>query len=86
MILAIVGFIGFFTSTVSMLPQLYQTFKTKSAKDLSTLMLINIIVCSLSWIAYGVLTNALAIWITNVFMTIVTIVILILKFKYSSKL
>jgi MtN3 and saliva related transmembrane protein len=85
MIISLIGTVAFFTSTVSLLPQIYLTYKTKSAKDISYLMLINFFICSLSWTFYGFLTNATTVWLTNIFMTVTSILILFLKIKYSTK-
>lgn len=52
------GLIAFITSFIGLAPQIYKTMKTKSADDLSMLMLINYFICSISWIVYGVFTNA----------------------------
>lgn len=78
----LIGLIAVFTSTVSLIPQLYQTYKTKSAKDLSILMLINFVICSLSWVIYGILTDSISVLITNIIMTISSIALLIFKLKY----
>jgi MtN3 and saliva related transmembrane protein len=82
MILIVIGFIASFTSTVSLIPQIYQTYKTKSVEDISMLMLINFAICSIAWVAYGVLTNTRSVWITNVIMTISSIFMLFFKVKY----
>ena len=85
MFLMFIGFIALSTSTISLLPQIYHTYKTKSVKDISLLMLINFLICSISWIVYGILTDTTSVWITNCIMTIFSIVLLIFKLKYKSQ-
>jgi MtN3 and saliva related transmembrane protein len=85
MVVIIVGFIASFTSTISLLPQIYRTYKTKSVEDLSFLMLINFTICSISWVLYGILTNTISVWITNIIMTIFSFILLILKICYQPK-
>jgi len=47
------GAIALFTSFVGLLPQAYKAFKTRSTSDISMIMLINYVVCSVAWIIYG---------------------------------
>ena len=82
MLISIIGFIATVTSVISLPPQLYQTYKTKSARDLSMIMLINFLLCSLSWIAYGFLTNTTSVWITNIIMGIFSLLMIALKITY----
>jgi len=83
MILSIVSLIASITSIFSLVPQIIQTYRTKSAKDLSLLMLINILVCSLSWIAYGYLTSVYFICVTNGIMAVFSIILISFKVFFS---
>lgn len=85
MLVSIVGFIATVTSIISLPPQLYRTYKTKSAKDLSLCMLINFLLCSLSWVAYGFLTHTTSVWITNIIMSIFSIIMIVMKITYDRK-
>lgn len=85
MILLFISIVASTTSIVSLIPQIIQTYRTRSAKDLSLLMLINFLICSLSWIVYGALTHAWTVWVTNVIMAIFTVVLIALKIRYTSK-
>ena len=62
----IIGTIASITSVVGFLPQIYKNHKTKSVEDLSALMLLNFLLCSLAWVLYGVLTDSLYVLVTNV--------------------
>ncbi len=77
-----IGFIAFFTSCISLIPQIYRTYKTKSVEDLSTIMLWNFFISSFSWIIYGILIDSVSVYLTNIFMGITSIFMLVLKFKY----
>jgi MtN3 and saliva related transmembrane protein len=61
-----IGIIASITSVVCFLPQIYKNHKTKSVEDLSGLMLINFVICSLAWAIYGSLTDAYYVTLTNV--------------------
>ncbi len=85
MILSIISFVALITSTISLLPQIYHTYRSKSVEGLSMMMLINFLICSLSWIAYGCLTNARSVWITNCIMTLFSCVLIAFKIKFTAK-
>ena len=82
MLIKFFGFLAFITSIISLFPQIIKTYKTKSATDLSALMLLNFLICSVSWLCYGLMTNDLAVWSTNLVMVICSIILGYLKFKY----
>lgn len=83
MLIEITGFIASFTSIISLLPQILKTYRTKSVEDLSMLMLLNFLVCSVSWTVYGILTDALWVWTTNSIMTVFSGILLGLKVRYA---
>ena len=85
MILLVISIVASATSVLSLIPQIYRTYQLKSASDLSILMLINFLVCSLSWVAYGGLTGMVSVWATNVMMTIFSIVLIVFKIRYTPK-
>lgn len=84
MFLSWVGFVAMFTSTFSLIPQIYRTYKTRSAEDLSFLMLLNFFICSVSWVIYGLLIEGRAIWVTNILMTLFSLILLVFKWRYRS--
>lgn len=86
MLLTIVGVIATVTSVISLPPQLYRTYVTKSADDISLFMLINFLICSLSWIAYGFMTDTTSVWVTNIIMGIFSLMMIALKIRYSRSL
>ncbi|MFK7973305.1 MAG: SemiSWEET family sugar transporter [Rickettsiaceae bacterium] len=80
--ISILGFIASFTSVISLVPQIIKSYRTKSVSDLSILMLINFLICSVCWTIYGVLIDATSVWVTNIIMTVFSFVLLIFKHKY----
>ena len=85
MITQVIGFLAAFVGTQVMLPQIIKTIKTKRVDDLSLLMLVVYLLnCSL-WLAYGLLISAWPVIICNSIALIISIVQLILKFKYGRK-
>lgn len=85
MVLLLISIVASVTSIISLIPQIFQTYRTRSAKDLSLLMLINFLICSLSWIAYGILTDTWTVWMTNAIMTVFTVILIVFKLRYTPK-
>jgi MtN3 and saliva related transmembrane protein len=78
-------FLGFLAGTCSMLslvPQVYKTWMTKSAKGVSIQMFIIYEVGVLLWMAYGIIDNKPAIYITNLIVFCLASIQIVLKIKY----
>ena len=86
MFLLIISLIASTTSVVSLIPQIYRTYHLKSANDISIWMLINFVICSISWIIYGLITGAFSVWATNVIMLVFAIILLVFKVRYTSEI
>ena len=82
LMIEIFGFIASFTSVISLIPQIIKSYQTKSVTDLSLLMLINFLICSISWTIYGILIEAISVWATNIIMTIFSFILLVFKLQY----
>ncbi len=81
----IIGFLAAAIGTSLMLPQVIKTFKTKEVSDLSLMMLVLYFLnCSL-WLAYGILILAWPVIVCNFIALIISIIQLVLKFKYNQK-
>jgi MtN3 and saliva related transmembrane protein len=52
------GGVALVTSIIGLFPQVYKSYRTKSTIDISMIMLINYLVCSIAWIIHGISTNA----------------------------
>lgn len=75
------GIIASITSLIGLLPQIVKSFQTKSTKDISMMMLINFLICSLAWIIYGVCTEAGFVVLSNV-LGLLSCLFLIFQKKY----
>jgi MtN3 and saliva related transmembrane protein len=69
-------------TSITFLPQVIHIWKTKSAKDLSLAMLLLLILGVLMWLSYGILVKDASIIYTNSMVLLMSIVLLIFKFKY----
>ncbi|MDO4975500.1 MAG: SemiSWEET family transporter [Alphaproteobacteria bacterium] len=78
------GTIALVTSIIGLLPQIYKSFKTKSTNDISMIMLLNYLICSISWIIYGTYTKSdFVIW-SNI-IGLITSLIAIFQKRYYDK-
>ena len=78
----IFGTIALVTSIIGLLPQVYKSHRTKSTKDVSMLMLLNYLICSLAWIIHGVgIGSTYVIW-SNIFGTAVSTIAIAQKISY----
>lgn len=79
------GIIAFITSFIGLLPQIIKSLKTKSTQDLSMIMLINYLVCSVAWIIYGSSTDSFFVISSNVVGLIVSLLLILLKRHYDAR-
>ncbi|APF04145.1 TPA: SemiSWEET family transporter [Legionella pneumophila] len=79
------GIVAFITSFIGLLPQIVKSLKTKSTEDLSMMMLVNYLVCSLAWIIYGSSTNSFFVTSSNVVGLIVSLLLILLKRRYDAR-
>lgn len=80
------GTIAFITSFVGLLPQIIKSLKTKSTQDLSMLMLINYLICSMAWIIYGSSINSFFVISSNITGFLVCLLLILLKKHYDTRL
>lgn len=70
------------TSNIALLPQIYKSYRSRSVNDLSVLMLINFLICSVTWVIYGFYIEDMTVWLTNCISTFFNLTLLCLKIKY----
>lgn len=75
------GAIALITSFVGLLPQSYKAFKTRSTLDISMIMLMNYLMCSIAWIIYGICIRANFVIASNV-VGLGSVALLILQKRY----
>jgi len=78
----IIGLIAAVLTTAAYVPQVYKTWKTKSAGNISLTMYIAMFIGILLWLIYGIHLNSLAMILANSVTAILTLIILIFKFRY----
>jgi MtN3 and saliva related transmembrane protein len=61
----VTGLAGSFLSSVTFIPQVIKVYQTQSAKDLSLLMLLIILLSTVIWLVYGIALWLLPVIICN---------------------
>lgn len=83
-IITLSGTVALITSLIGLLPQIYKSLKTKSTTDISMLMLINYVICSLAWIIYGGYTDSMFVLISNVVGLLSSFILILVKHYYDA--
>jgi len=78
----IIGLFGAFLSGVTFFPQVYRTWKLKSAKELSLVMILIILLSNIVWLIYAFNKQDIAIISANFFVGSCALTILYFKVKY----
>ena len=78
----IIGLIAGTITSITFLPQVIRIWKTRSAKDLSMVMMIMLIVGTSLWLSYGLMIKDAAIIYTNSMVLGMSLVMLFFKLKY----
>ncbi len=81
----IFGSIAFVTSIVGLLPQLIKAAQTRSTHDISMMMLINYLVCSIAWIMYGSYSNSMFVLSSNILGACSSLLLIFLKFSFDKE-
>lgn len=76
------GFVAGAIMTVGFLPQVMRVYKLKSAREISLLFTILLIIGVLFWLGYGVAFRLLPIIFWNAVTTVLAIALLYAKLKY----
>lgn len=84
-IVSISGSIAFFTSVIGLLPQVLKSLKTHSTRDISTLMLVNYLICSLAWVVYAAYTHTAFVFWSNIVGGLSSLFLLILKYHHDRR-
>jgi len=81
----IAGIIAVITSMIGLLPQVYKAIRTRSTADVSMVMLINFLICSVAWIIYGGYTNSFFVELSNVCGLLSCLILICLKAFYDKR-
>ena len=82
--LEILGLIAGAITSIGYLPQLYKGYKTKKLDDVSYYMPGILALGMILWLIYGLFLNAIAVIVANIFGVTFSILLIIMKKKYSS--
>ena len=77
-----IGLFGAFLSGITFLPQVYRTWKLKSARDLSLVMILIILLSNIVWLIYAFNKQDIAIISANLFVVSCALIILYFKLNY----
>jgi MtN3 and saliva related transmembrane protein len=78
----ILGLVAGTITSVTFLPQVIKIWQTKSAKDLSLLMLLLLMLGVVLWLIYGLVVMSAAIIYTNSMVLAMSLIMLYFKLKF----
>ena len=84
-IIEIVGLIAGAVTSLGYIPQLIKGYKTKKLEDVSYYMPGILAVGMSLWMFYGILIDAIAVIVANIFGVFCSILLIIMKYFYSKK-
>ncbi len=82
MVLEIIGYLGGFLIAIALLPQIIKTFRTKSAKDLSMLWTLVLLIGLLLYAIYATKNEIILLMVFATTESIMTAILIFLKIKY----
>lgn len=81
--LEILGLIAGAITSMGYLPQIYKGYKTKKLNDVSYYMPGILAIGMFLWFVYGIILNAIAVIVANIFGIACSILLIIMKRSYS---
>jgi len=81
--LEILGLIAGAITSIGYLPQIFKGYKTKKLNDVSFFMPGILAFGMLLWLVYGIILNSIAVIVANIFGVACSILLIIMKKKYS---
>ena len=80
----VAGHTGAALSSITFIPQVLQAWQTKSVNDLSIYMILIVISSTVVWLIYGVTLVLWPVILANVFVMILSIILLYFKFSFKN--
>jgi MtN3 and saliva related transmembrane protein len=80
----VAGHTGAALSSITFIPQVWQAWQTKSVNDLSIYMILIVISSTVVWLIYGVTLVLWPVILANVFVMILSIILLYFKFSFKN--
>ena len=81
----LLGFLGGAFITISFIPQVIRVFKLRSAREISLLFTLFILVGAIFWLAYGIYLRLLPVILWNSVSAAFVLVLMIGKLKYGQQ-
>ena len=79
----ILGLIAGAITSIGYLPQIYKGYKTKKLNDVSYYMPGILALGMILWLIYGIILNAIAVIVANIFCVTCSLLLITLKKRYS---
>ncbi len=79
------GYIGGVLTTFCYIPQIIRVFKLKSAKEISLLFTVMLLIGIICWLFYGILLSLVPIILWNSIALVMSVVLLYAKLKYGKQ-
>ncbi len=80
--ITLIGLFAAVMTTISFIPQVIKSWRTKSVNDVSLIMYLVLMIGQFSWLTYGILIHSLPLIVSDFIVFVLTIAMLVLKFKY----
>src|SRR3954470_5154267 len=77
------GYLGSFLTSITFIPQVYKAWKTKSVGDLSTWMMLIVVLSTIVWLVYAFAIGSGPVIVANSIVFFLSL--LLIYFKYSFK-
>ena len=81
-LVTVLGLVAATLTTIAFIPQVIKTARTKSTKDISKVMFALMSSASFLWLIYGFLISSLPVILANLFLLILSTIILSYKLRY----
>jgi MtN3 and saliva related transmembrane protein len=78
----IIGLMAGTITSITFIPQVIRIWKTRSAKDLSMVMMLLLIIGTSLWLSYGLMIRDAAIIYTNSMVLAMSMIMMFFKLKY----
>lgn len=76
------GYFGAFLTAITFMPQVLKAWQTKSVGDLSTNMLLIVVLSTIVWLVYGIYLMLIPVIIANSIVFILTLTLLYFKSSF----
>lgn len=76
------GYFGAFLTAITFMPQVWKAWQTKSVGDLSTNMLLIVVLSTIVWLVYGIYLMLIPVIIANSIVLILTLTLLYFKSSF----